>query len=433
MSDSFVCHPERSEGPGGTGGAKINVRSARSPRSLVTLGMTRRALAANRHGRLTLTLPDGETLAFGDGSNPRGSRYGLDAHIVVKSERFFQRCVLYGDIGFAESYMAGEWETADVAEVIAWFILNEKPKRGPNVLGWLNRIAHRLRANSRAHSRKNIAAHYDLSNDFFALFLDPSMTYSAALFESGEESLSAAQTAKYQRICHLLELKREDHLLEIGGGWGAFSRYAAKQYGCRITSITISKQQFDWATQRLEQEHLRGHVDLRLLDYRDLKGKFDKIASIEMLEAVGHDYYDTFFAKCGEVLAPNGLVALQVITCPEWRCEPMRRSVDFIQKHIFPGGEVPSIGCLLDSIRRVTDLSVRDLFDFGESYARTLHRWSDAFEASLAAIRALGFDDTFIRKWRYYFRYCEAGFLMRHISVAQLLLSRSNNHALRSL
>jgi cyclopropane-fatty-acyl-phospholipid synthase len=392
----------------------------------------RRVLRANRHGRLTLTLPDGEMLTFGEGTNPRGSRDGLDAHIEVKNDAFFRRCVLFGDIGFAESYMAGEWDSDDLAEVVAWFILNERRRRGPNIFGWLNRVAHRLHSNTRNGSRENIAAHYDLSNEFFQQFLDASMTYSSALFESGDETLPAAQTAKYQRVCHLLDLKEGDHVLEIGGGWGAFSRYAAKNYGCRITSITISKQQFDWASRQLELEHLRGHVDLRLADYRDIKGRFDKIVSIEMLEAVGHDYYDTFFAKCAEVLAPTGLVALQVITCPDWRCEPMRRNVDFIQKHIFPGGEVPSVGCLLESVRRTTDFSLTDFFDFGPSYARTLQLWSDAFEAKLPAIRAMGFDETFIRKWRYYFQYCKAGFRMRHISVAQFLLSRSNNHALRS-
>lgn len=414
-------------------GQALSLSAPAKSRRHVFAAAVLRSLRDNHHGHLTLALSNGEELTFGDGSNPRGSHYGLDAHIAVRSEEFFRRCVLYGDIGFAESYMAGEWDSRDLGQVIGWFILNEKPRRGPNVLGWLNLMAHRMRANTRRHSRENIAAHYDLSNDFFALFLDRSMTYSSALFESGEETLGDAQVAKYQRICHLLELKPTDHILEIGGGWGAFGRYAAKQYGCRVTSVTISQQQLDWAARQIEQEHLRRHVDVRLLDYRELRGKFDKIVSIEMLEAVGHQYYDTFFAKCNELLTPNGLIALQVITCPEWRCEPMRRNVDFIQKHIFPGGEVPSIGCLLESVRRTTDLSLRDLFDFGDSYARTLKLWSDAFESKLAAVRALGFDDTFIRKWRYYFQYCYAGFRMRHISVAQLLLSRSNNHALRSL
>ncbi|MGZ7080381.1 MAG: class I SAM-dependent methyltransferase, partial [Thermoanaerobaculia bacterium] len=348
----------------------------------------------------------------------------------------------FGDIGFGESYVAGDWDTDDLEEVIAWFILNadesqaqsasRATKRILNWLGWLNNAAHRLRSNNESRSRENIAAHYDLSNEFFRVFLDPSMTYSAALFEPADATLDDAQIAKYDRLCGLLELKSGDRLLEIGGGWGAFSRYVAKKFGCHVTTITISRQQFEWASRLRAEERLESHIDLRLLDYRKLNGKFDKIISIEMLEAVGHRYYDAFFAKCAEVLSPNGLAALQVITCPEWRCETMRNGVDFIQKHIFPGGEVPSIGCMLESIHRVTDFTMRDLFDFGDSYARTLQLWAAKFEAGLDAIRAAGFDDSFIRKWRYYFRYCEAGFRMRHISVVQLLLSRSNNHTLAS-
>ena len=389
------------------------------------------------HGRLTMTLPTGDVLHFGDGTNPRDARYGLDASIAIRDEHFFRRCFFFGDIGFAESYMAGEWDTPDLTEVIAWFIVNQSQpasrakQRVVNWLGWINNAAHRLRSNTRRNSRRNIAAHYDLSNDFFAKFLDPSMTYSSALFERDDATLDQAQLAKYERLCRQLELKPGDRVLEIGGGWGALSRHIARNYGSHVTTITISQQQFDWASQRIREERLGDRIDLRLLDYRQLDGTFDKIVSIEMLEAVGHDYFDTFFAKCAEVLAPNGMMAVQVITCPEWRCEPMRHGVDFIQKHIFPGGEVPSVGCLLESVRRSTDLALADLYDFGQSYARTLQLWAAAFESHLHEIRALGFDEEFIRKWRYYFRYCEAGFLMRHISVVQMLLSRSNNHARR--
>lgn len=404
-------------------------RSRRASRPTAFARAVLGALARMRHGHLTIEMPDGDTLRFGNGTNPRNASYGLDAHIAIRNDNFFRRCFLFGDIGFAESYMAGEWDSVDLTSVIAWFILNESPRRGPNWLGWINRAIHRLRANTVARSRRNIAAHYDLSNDFFALFLDPSMTYSSALFDTLEASLETAQQAKYERLCRLLDLRPGDRVLEIGGGWGALSRHIAKTYGCHVTTITISQQQFDWAAGKIAQEQLGERIDLRLLDYRQLEGTFDKIVSVEMLEAVGHDFYDAFFTKCEEVLAPNGLVALQVITCPEWRCEPMRNGVDFIQKHIFPGGEVPSIGCLLESVRRSTDFSLTDLYDFGPSYARTLQLWAAAFEQRLDDVRALGFDDEFLRKWRYYFRYCEAGFLMRHISVAQMLLSRSNNHA----
>lgn len=392
------------------------------------------AFRAMRHGSLTVSLPDGEVLRFGDGSNPRRARFGLDARIQIRSEELFRRCFYYGDIGFAEAYVAGDWTTSDLAEVVSWFILNADfssqsaiRRRLLNGLGWINNLGHRLRANSIEGSQENIAAHYDLSNAFFELFLDPSMTYSSALFESNE-SLEEAQEAKYRRLCELLQLKPGHRVLEIGGGWGAFSRYAASRYGCHVTTITISERQFAWADRRRREESLEEQVDLRLLDYRKLAGRFDRIVSIEMLEAVGHDYFDTFFSKCNELLAPNGLLALQVIVCPESRYESLRRGVDFIQKHIFPGGLIPSTGALLESAHRTTDFTLRDLFDFGDSYARTLEHWSSRFEARLESVRELGFDETFIRKWRYYLMYCLAAFRMRHVSVVQMLLTRPNNH-----
>ena len=403
------------------------------------------ALRPMRHGALTLTMPDGESLRFGGGSNPRGSRFGLDARIYVLREDFFRRCFYYGDIGLAEAYMAGDWITEDLAEVVSWFILNAEGMTSQSIirrhilnwLGWINNLGHRLRANSIEKSRQNIAAHYDLSNEFFSLFLDSSMTYSSALFETGADSrrssaelLEEAQYAKFRRLCDLLDLKSGDRVLEIGGGWGAFSRYAAKRYGCHVTTITISEEQFAWAERLRKEESLEERIDLRLLDYRKLTGRFDKIVSIEMLEAVGHEYFDAFFSKCDELRAPNGLMALQVITCPEARYESMRRGVDFIQKHIFPGGLIPSIGALLDSVERTTDFTMRDLFDFGDSYAQTLRLWSENFEARLESVRGLGFDETFIRKWRYYFMYCLAAFRMRHVSVVQMLLTRPNNHAI---
>lgn len=405
------------------------------------------ALRPLRHGALTMTLPDGEEVRFGDGSNPRRAQFGLDARIRVVREDFFRRCFYYGDIGLAEAYMAGDWATDDLAAVVSWFILNAE-FQGPhqsarrhvlNWLGWINNLAHRLRTNSVERSRENIAAHYDLSNEFFALFLDPSMTYSSALFtsenplRSSEGLLEDAQFAKYERLCALLELKPGDRVLEIGGGWGAFSRYAANRHGCHVTTVTISEQQFAWAARLRKQESLEEQIDLRLLDYRKLTGQFDKIVSIEMLEAVGHEYFDTFFSKCDELLAPNGLIALQVITCPEARYESVRGGVDFIQKHIFPGGLIPSVGALLESVHRTTDFTMRDLLDFGDSYARTLQIWSERFEARIESVRKLGFDEIFIRKWRYYLMYCMAAFQMRHVSVVQMLLTRHNNHDIRTL
>lgn len=386
------------------------------------------ALSRMPHGRLTVKLPEGGQIVFGTGSNPRNSRFGLDAHVQVRDEGFFRRCVLSGDIGLAESFMAGEWDSPDLAEVVSWFILNDGAKKPGALLRMGNALLHRLRANDLVRSRRNIAAHYDLSNEFFALFLDATMTYSSALFRHAE-TLEQAQYAKIDRLCRMLELQPKDRVLEIGTGWGAFSRYAAKHYGCHVTTITISSQQYEWAQQRMREEGLEGRIDLQFLDYRKVTGRYDKIVSVEMIEAVGYEYYDTFFERLNELLTPNGMVALQAITSPESRFEGIRDGVDFIQKHIFPGGLIPSVGALMESMQNVTDFTVRDLFDFGDSYAHTLQLWSDNFESNLDRVRALGFDEVFLRKWRYYLMYCKAAFQMRHISVVQLLLSRPNNHA----
>jgi cyclopropane-fatty-acyl-phospholipid synthase len=403
------------------------VRASRFHRRIVLA-----ALARMPHGSLTMTFPDGSRTTFGHGSNPRHAQHGTAAKIHVHDEQFFRRCVLFGDIGLAESYMAGEWETNDLEQVVAWFILNDTSAKPAAFLRLGNRLLHAFRANSVVRSRANIAAHYDLSNDFFATFLDPSMTYSSALFRA-EESLEDAQIAKIERLCRALELKPYDRVLEIGSGWGAFSRYAAKHYGCHVTTITISQQQYDWAARRIAEEKLEGLIDLQLIDYRKVSGPYDKIVSVEMIEAVGFEFYDTFFTRLDELLAPNGLIALQAITSPESRFDGIRKGVDFIQKHIFPGGLIPSVGALMDSMQRVTDFTIRDLFDFGPSYARTLGEWSHNFEVHLGRVRTLGFDETFIRKWRYYLMYCKAAFEMRHISVVQLLLTRPNNHAISGL
>ncbi len=417
---------------------------ARSIGAASTTGFYRaavvRALRGMNNGSLTITLPEGEVLHFGRGENPRNGRFGLDARIDVVREDFFRRCFFFADIGLAEGYMAGDWTTDDLAEVVSFFILNDAERtaqtaarRGVlNWLGWINNLGHRLRTNSIERSRENIAAHYDLSNEFFSLFLDPSMTYSSALFQYPDATLAEAQYAKYERLCDLLQLKAGDRVLEIGGGWGAMSRHMARVHGCHVTTITISERQFAFADRLRKAEGLEDRIDLRLLDYRKLTGQFDKIVSIEMLEAVGHEYFDVFFAKCSEVLAPNGLMALQVITCPDARYDAVRGGVDFIQKHIFPGGLVPAAGALLGSVYRTTDLMLHDLYDFGDSYARTLQLWDDAFQARLDEVRTLGFDGTFIRKWRYYLMYCKAAFQMRHVSVVQMLLTRANNHALRA-
>ncbi len=389
-----------------------------------------RALRRMRRGRLEVTLPDGQLLSLGD-SPEEGS-----AALTVRNPDFFTKCVLYGDVGFGEAYVDGDWETEDIAGVIRWLILNVQDAPGMsgssagagliNLLSAANRLAHLLRPNSRRISRRNIREHYDLGNELYELFLDKSMTYSSGLFQ-GDETLEEAQEAKYRRLCEQLRLKPDDHVLEIGCGWGGFCCYAARHYGCRVTAVTISQAQLDYARARIEREGVADRVRIELCDYRDLTGTFDKIVSIEMLEAVGDAYVDGYFAKCAELLKPDGLLALQMITCPDGRYQSFRKGVDWIQKHIFPGSLLMSVGRVNQAVNRTGQLFLHDLKDMGTSYTRTLRLWRERFNARLDEARGLGFDDAFIRKWNYYLSYCEAAFDMRNISVTQVVFTRPNN------
>jgi cyclopropane-fatty-acyl-phospholipid synthase len=382
-------------------------------------------------GSLTLELPDGKTILIGDA---QGS---VSASLKIKSNDFFKRCVLYGDIGFGEAYVDGQWETDNICNVIKWFLLNIENSPGIsgsksktfalNVLKLFNKFSHFKRANTVNGSRKNISEHYDLNNDFFSLFLDPSMTYSSAYFKEEGMSLQAAQVAKYDRLCKLLRLKPTDHVLEIGSGWGGNAIHMAKNYGCYVTTVTISEEQYKLAKQRVEQEGLGDKIIVALKDYRFIEGQFDKIVSIEMLEAVGADYYDAYFKKCNELLKKDGIFAFQVITCPDSRFESLRKGVDWIQKHIFPGSLLPSVGALNRAVNNTTDFTLVDLKDMGIDYAKTLALWKEKFNEQLSEVRALGFDDRFIRKWNYYLGYCEAAFEMRNINVMQMVYTRPNN------
>ena len=388
-------------------------------------------------GRLEVLLPDGARGIYG------GLGAGIQARIEVSDENFFKRCVLNGPIGFSEAYMAGEWTTDDLTKVIAWFILNAdnaqalqtRESRGTgffNLLNAVNRAFHLRRPNSRAMSRKNISEHYDLSNEFFQLWLDDSMTYSSAYFEAADEPLETAQSRKYDKLCKRLGLLPSDSVLEIGSGWGGFSMHAAKNYGCKITTVTISQQQYDEASRRIQEAGLGERIQLLLCDYRDLRGRFDKIASIEMLEAVGDRYVDGFFAKIDELLAPRGLLGLQAILCPDNQYPILRDGVDFIQKHIFPGSLLMCNARIARAMTTCGDLNLFEYEDMAPHYALTLHRWAETFESKLNEVRALGFDDTFIRKWRYYLRYCEAAFGTRHITVAQMVYTRPDNLSILS-
>lgn len=389
------------------------------------------ALGKMNKGFLSLSLPNGENLQIG---NPDD---GIRANLEVKDAGFFKCVVLYGDIGFGEAYVNGLWETDNITNLIKWIILNienapsvsgSKVKSlGLNIFKWFNRIYHNNRSNSITGSQKNIAEHYDLNNDFFATFLDPSMTYSAAYFKTPELTLAQAQDEKYRRLCEQLHLKATDHVLEIGSGWGANAIFMAKNYGCKVTTVTISKEQQKLGQEKVAAAGLSGQIEIIIKDYRNIEGQFDKIVSVEMLEAVGHNYLETYFAKCAEVLKPNGIFAFQVITSPDSRYDSLRRGVDWIQKHIFPGSLLPSVAVINKAINNTSDLTMVDLKDLGLDYARTLKLWYNEFNHKLSEVKALGFDDRFIRKWNYYLNYCEAAFEMRNINVMQLVYTRPNN------
>jgi cyclopropane-fatty-acyl-phospholipid synthase len=382
-------------------------------------------------GTLHITFTDGSQKTIGNGEG------GITADIKVESEEFYKRCVLYGDVGFGEAYVDGLWNTSSITNVIKWFLLNIENAPGVsgssvqslvlNILKGVNTLGHLRRANTMSGSKKNIVEHYDLSNEFFSLWLDPSMTYSSAYFKSAEITLEQAQYEKYRRLSEQLHLQPADHVLEIGSGWGANAIFMAENYGCKVTSVTISEEQCKLANERIKTKGLSDRVKVIIEDYRNIKGRFDKIVSVEMLEAVGADYYEPYFRKCHEVLKKDGIVALQVITCPDSRFEQLKNGVDWIQKHIFPGSLLPSVAALNHAVNTTGDFTLVDLKDLGLHYARTLHTWFDNFNANRKEILELGFDDRFTRKWNYYLCYCEAAFAMRNINVMQMVYSRPNN------
>jgi cyclopropane-fatty-acyl-phospholipid synthase len=378
-------------------------------------------LAGIEHGVLVLE-DGGNTQRFGGLT----AQCGLTSTVRVHDPRFYSEIAFGGSIGAGEAYMDAYWSTDDLTAVIRILVSNRDVLDGmegglAGVAAPLRKVLHWAARNSRHGSRRNIAAHYDLGNDFFRIFLDPTLMYSAAVFERPEMTLEEASVAKLDRICRRLQLKPGDHVIEIGTGWGGFALHAAGRYGCRVTTTTISRQQHALARERIDAAGLADRVTLLLEDYRDLAGTYDKLVSIEMIEAVGHQYYDTYFRKCSDLLKPEGMMMLQAITIADHRYAAARDAVDFIQRHIFPGSCIPSIAAISDAIARVTDLRLIHLDDIGPDYAITLRRWRENLFANLAAVRALGYSEEFIRMWEFYFCYCEGGFIERVIGDAQLL------------
>jgi len=383
-----------------------------------------KVLSNLKFGHLTIE-DEGETKSFGESLDSTD----LVAHICVTDQSFYRHVLLGGSIGAGEAYMAKTWWTPDLVKVIRIMSLNMSvlmtlDSRWSSLLNFFAWISHKKNSNSVNQSRKNISAHYDLGNDFFKLFLDPSMLYSAAIYPSQEASLAEASQFKMQHICERLRLKPTDHLLEIGTGWGAMAIFAAKHFGCKVTSVTLSQEQFNHAKQWVAKEDLTNKVEILLKDYRDLEGSFNKLVSIEMIEAVGWEYYSSYFSKCSSLLKPNGLMLIQAITIQDQRYEYAKTHTDFIQQYIFPGGCLPSNQVVTQHIKHDTDMQLVGLEDITLDYARTLADWRTAFFKKIDDVRALGFDDNFIRMWDFYLCYCEVAFHERVISTCQYLFAK---------
>ena len=378
------------------------------------------ALLQLKGGSAAIALPDGRVLLFGDGAGPQ-------VDFRIRSYRFARRVLKNGDIGFAEGLMAGEWESNDLSALLT--LLASNVERFTRLLegGPLGKAVHWLRhlsnANTKSGSRRNILAHYDLGNAFYSAWLDASMTYSSARFNAQVRDLEAGQRAKYKALAEHLDLKAGEHVLEIGCGWGGFAEFAAREYGARVTGITISDEQLAYARARMEKAGLTDRVEIRRQDYRDVEGQFDKVASIEMFEAVGEKYWPAYFAKIANVLKPGGRAGLQIITIRDELFDTYRKRADFIQRYVFPGGMLASVERLREETSKV-GLVWREVEAFGQSYADTLAEWAKRFKAKWTDIHALGFDERFKQLWLFYLSYCEAGFRTGRTDVVQLELAK---------
>lgn len=392
------------------------------------------ALSANQKSAIRVGYPDGSEELLGN------AQEGDPAELLIKDERFFKQVILHGDIGLGEAYFLGYWDSNDLVKSLNWFVENSdtspsftnKTLRAAvvNLLGFADKTYHLMRRNTKKTAADNIAKHYDLSNDLYECMLDPTMAYSAAYFNTPDDDLETAQLNKFKMICAKLCLNVNDHLLEIGSGWGGFAVYAAKNYGCKVTTVTISKQQFEHTKHLVKSEKLDSLIEVRLQDFRDIQGKFDKIVSIEMAEALGKRYLKTYFKKVNDLLHKRGIAVLQVINYPESDFDHYMKRSDFIQRHIFPGSELLSLHEISKTLHKTGDLCIYDIESMGLHYAKTLAKWTENFEIHKDEIALLGFDQEFYRKWIYYLAYCETGFMSRYINVVQLVLSRSQNQSL---
>ncbi|MDE0755080.1 MAG: cyclopropane-fatty-acyl-phospholipid synthase [Woeseiaceae bacterium] len=356
--------------------------------------------------------------------------------LYVLDPKFYSDIAFGGAIGAAEAYMRGYWTCNELVDLLRILIRNrdvlEQVDSGLALLSApLRKAFHALNKNTRKGSRKNIAAHYDLGNDFYKLWLDPKMMYSCAYFDKPDTPLQTAATEKLDRICRKLDLSAGDSVIEIGTGWGGFAIHAAKYYGCRVTTTTISEQQFDYAKQAVKAAGLEDRITLLLQDYRDLQGNFDKLVSIEMIEAVGHEFHDRFFKKCRDLLKPDGQMLLQAITIADQRYDQYKTSVDFINRYIFPGGCLASVTDMSRTMTTHTDMRVIHLEDIGPHYATTLHHWHDRFLVRIEDVRKLGYSDVFLRMWQYYLCYCESAFIERATGTVQMLIMRPDARRLR--
>ena len=401
----------------------LTVPSAVRRRDRLAAKLVLRQLARWRGAPLTMLLPDGGEILLG------GENDGSPITVRIDDWRFFWRALTSADIGVGESYMDGEWHTDDLVGVCRGFLADPAAidydsstwTIGERLLnGW----RHLSSLNTLSGSRRNIRYHYDLSNELFGLFLDETMLYSCAVFQREEATLGEAQIEKIDAICRALDLHAGHEVLEIGGGWGAFAIHAARRYGCHVTSLTLSEEQLRLARQRVAAAGLEDRVALRLCDYRDASGTFDRIVSIEMFEAVGYEYFGTFFAACARCLRPGGRMLLQTISVPDQRFDRYRRSFDWIRKYIFPGGLLPSLHEITVAVKDHSRLRIRRVEDIGPHYARTLHHWRDRFLARLPEVRRLGFDDRFVRMWDFYLASCEAAFAVRYVGDLQIELEQ---------